>query len=563
MAIILKLQLLLCCIFLSLQVSRGRVVFQNVEDLPQDIQYDFIVAGGGTGGSLVATRLAENTNWKILVIEAGGSNEDAWQTRVPALWQSLWKSRVDWNYTTVPQPGLNNRAVDYPRGKVLGGCSSHNTMIYTRGAKSEWDRYAELGVKSWEREQSTNIRGIGRGVDSGPGNLSDAGHFDPAFHGTDGELSLSEEFPFNQDWNDGTPVGTAWNEFTIDVKGMRSSATTAFLSKAGDNVHVLLNTYVTRVVPAASNGTDFRVVEVGTKEGGELKQIVANKEVIVSGGIFGTPQILLYSGIGNGEELEAAGVQTLVDNPSVGKNLSDQVTVFVSFSTTIDDTVMERNRNRTSCKVIPLNHMSFIRLPDDAPPFSEEGFSDTTTGEDASHVEFSFFQIGAPDPDAGVMNSTLQVFVSNIHPVSRGSVTISTSNPFDYAAVDPGLLAEPVDMSILREAIRSLRRLLSAPVFQGSVFGSVVPPANVTSDEDLEGFVRNAANSWLHGVGSASMSPKGAEWGVVDPDFRVKGTTGLRVVDASVVPFAPTAHTQAQTYGFAELASLLIAKDYA
>lgn len=134
-------------------------------------------------------------------------------------------------------------------------------------------------------------------------------------------------------------MSAAWDEFTIDAHGQRSNAATAFLSQTGNNVHVLLSTYVTRVVPATSGGTDFRVVEVGTEAGGELKQIVAHKEVIVSGGIFGTPQILLHSGIGNGEELEAAGVPTLVENPSVGKNLSDQVTVFVSFSTSIDDTV--------------------------------------------------------------------------------------------------------------------------------------------------------------------------------------------------------------------------------
>ncbi|KAJ3563653.1 hypothetical protein NP233_g8801 [Leucocoprinus birnbaumii] len=591
-----KFQWLFGLALLSLQASRGADVFQSMDDLPEGVNYDFIIAGGGTGGSLVATRLAQNPNWKVLVIEAGISNEDFWETRVPAFWPLLWNTRMDWNFTTVPQTGLNNRAVNYPRAKILGGCSSHNAMIYTRGSKSEWDQYAQLGgnaalkwntilpllmkAEKWTRDAQA---------------LSDSGHYNPAFHGKTGQLSvqapymqhpfnnlliqasqeLHSEFPFNLDWNDGTPIGTAWNQFTIDSMAQRSSAATAFLSHTSDNVHILLNTQVTRVLPTAANSTDFRKVEFGP-DATSLKQLTAKKEVIVSGGIFGTPSILLHSGIGDRTELQAAGVPAIIHNPSVGKNLSDQVTVFVFFLPVVRKLNIRaiamikprRSMNGTPHKPVPsrrlspLNHMSFIRLPANAPPFSQEGFPDPTAGSDAAHVEFTFFQVGAPDPANGVDNSTLQIYLSNVHPTSRGSVTISSSNPFDYPAIDPGILGETADMSILREGFRSLRRYLSAPAFQGVIYGSVVPPANATSDEDLEAFLRSSASSWLHGVGSATMSPHGASWGVVDPDFRVKGTTGLRVVDASVIPRSPSAHTQAPTYGFAELASLMIAAQY-
>ncbi|KAJ3561543.1 hypothetical protein NP233_g10130 [Leucocoprinus birnbaumii] len=580
---------LLCTVLLIIHASFGAVIFQSIDALPPGIEYDFIVAGGGVGGSLVATRLAQNQKWNVLVVEAGASNEDFWETRVPGFWPLLGKTAMDWNYTTVPQPGLNNRAVDYSRAKVLGGCSSHNAMIYTRGSKSEWNQYAEVtGNKGLKWNSVLPLLMKAEKWGQSPNASSNTGHYNPAFHGKGGELltqapysihpfndmlmqsskELPDEFPFDEDWSDGTPIGTS----AISPEAERSSAATAFLGNTGKNVHVLLHTQVTRVLPTTSHGTEFRIIEVGSGPGSKLRQIKAKREVILSSGIFGTPQILQNSGIGKQSDLDAAGVRTIVDNPSVGKNLSDHVSAFATFSTNIAVTtynqtvaLQEWNTTRTGplTRSFQLNHMSFIRLPEDSPPFTTEGFSDPTSGKDTPHVEFTFFAIGSPDPANGVVNATVQVYVINLHPISRGSVTIKSSDPFEYPSIDVGLLAEKMDMSVLREGIRSLRRLFSAPVFNGSIFGSVIPPANVTSDEDLESFLRATGGTWLHGVGSASMSPKGARWGVVDPDFRVKGTKGLRVVDASVIPLLPSAHTQVPTYGFAEVASLMIAQQYA
>jgi len=265
-----------------------------------------------------------------------------------------------------------------------------------------------------------------------------------------------------------------------------------------------------------------------------------------------------------------------VDNPSVGKNLTDQVSALMMFQTTIQDTDYDRdaalaqwNETRTGPLVLPghLNHIIYVRLPDDAAPFSELGFTDPTGGDNSPHIEFVFSQISSqppatatdvPLPPSGGV--TIQILAVNLHPISRGSVVLNSTDPFEHPAISFGMLSEGVDIAIMREAMKSARRMYSAPVFKDSVFGTVLPAANVTTDDELDAYIRSVASPFLHGVGSAAMSGCDASWGVVDPDFRVKGTSGLRVVDASVFPYVPSGHTQVPVYGFAERASVLIAR---
>lgn len=213
-----------------------------------------------------------------------------------------------------------------------------------------------------------------------------------------------------------------------------------------------------------------------------------------------------------------------------------------------------------------MNHIVYVRLPDDAPPFSQDGFFDPTAGKDSPHIEFVLSQISSHAPSTATdvppippNITTIQFLAINLHPISRGSVSLNTSDPFAHPVVDLGLLSEDQDIAILREAIRSARRMYSAPAFRGTVSESILPAANVTSDEDLDVYLRSVASGLLHGVGSAAMSPENASWGAVNPDFRVKGTSGLRVVDASIFPTVPSGHTQVPVFGIAELASALIA----
>ncbi|KXN84307.1 Glucose dehydrogenase [FAD, quinone] [Leucoagaricus sp. SymC.cos] len=572
-----KFNALLIFVLSTFQITLSAVLFHSPDDLPNSAfnnYYDFIIAGGGTAGAVVASRLGEaNSEWKVLIVEAGPSNEDVFETRVPGFWVKFFAggTRVDWNYTIAPQEGLNGRSMEYSRGRMLGGCSSHNTQVYTRGSRDDWDRYASV-VKD-DAFQWDNVLPLFFKVK----NLTEPapkGHIDPSVHGKDGKVSVSaafteiplndmlskasdelkDEFPFLLDMNAGKVIGTGWAQWTID-HGERSSSATAYLAKSGENVHVLVNTQVTRVVPTNSNGLHFRGIEVATDVQAPRRTIVSKKEVIVSGGVIGSPQILLSSGIGNRDELEKLGIKTLVNNPSVGKNMSDQASTPLAFATNTTSTdfdqeaaLEEWNKTRTGPLSLPggVSHITFVRLSQ----FSE-GLLDPTGGSNSPHVELSY---------TGISSQLPPTFGPAPQFPPGGSITLASSNPFDHPVIDFRMLTEPEDVAILREGIRSARRLLAAPAFKDSVFGPVLPAANVTSDGDLDAYIRNTSSPFLHGVGSAAMSARGTSWGVVDPDFRVKGTKGLRVVDASVIPLTPSGHTQVPVYGMAERASVLIAE---
>ncbi|EKM75486.1 hypothetical protein AGABI1DRAFT_123150 [Agaricus bisporus var. burnettii JB137-S8] len=587
---------LLSLALLGIQVARSAITYQNPTDLPGDVDYDFIVAGGGTAGLVVASRLSENPEWNVLVIEAGPSNKDVFETRVPGLSSEL-RPRFDWNYTTIPQDALGGRSLNYSRAKLLGGCSSHNGMVYTRGSRDDWDNYAEITgdqALSWDSILPVMKRAEKFSKDSSHKPVK--GHIDPSVHGDDGKLSvvasytnasfndllletakeLSGEFPFKLDMNDGRPLGLTWTQYTIDQRGERSSSATAYLEGTGNNVHVLVNTLVTRIV-SAENGTDFRSVEFATDADSPKIQLRAKKEVIVSGGVINSPQILMNSGIGRREVLGANGIDTLVDNPSVGKNLSDQAATIIMLDTTlpitdydVDAALIEWKKSHTGplAQGGRLNHLTWVRLPDD----KLDGL-DPSSGKNSPHIEFQFGQIShqlppsgvpreAPIPSEASIDTVLQFAVVNLYTVSRGSISLSNNDPFSHPLIDLNMFGEEIDPAILREGIRSARRMLSSQAFKGFVGETVFPPSDATSDEDLDTFLKTSTVSYVHGVGTLSMSPQSASWGVVNPDFRVKGTSGLRVVDASVIPFAPAGHTQEPVYAFAEHASALIAKSY-
>ncbi|KAJ3576989.1 hypothetical protein NP233_g29 [Leucocoprinus birnbaumii] len=587
-----RLRGLIACIVLCAQVTLGAVFFQGPEELPKNAKYDFIIAGGGTGGAAVAGRLAQNRKWKVLIIEAGPSNLNVFATRVPGLRSQLKSTIVDWNYTSIAEPGLNGRAMGYSRGRMLGGCSSHNTMVYTRGSKDDWNMRAEItGDRdlTWDRMLPLLKKAEKLVQDSE--NQREQNHIDPSVLGHNGPLAvtapysshpmndlflqatkeLGDQFPFVPDMNSGRPIGISWTQSTIDNKGERSSSATAYVENmSGDNLHVLLNTYVTRVLPIGKGKkAEFRGVEFALNAQSPKLQLEAKREVIVAGGVIGTPQILMNSGIGKRDELEALGIKTLVDNPSVGKNFTDQPSSTVMFNTTIQNTdidmtaaLAEWNATRTGpmSRAGEINMIGWLRLPDDSPALTQ--FADPSPGKDAPHIEMFFKTIstqGVVLPPGSPNVTALQFSHTNLHPVSRGSVTLNSSDPFAPPKIDLGLLTEDVDLAILREGIRNARKLFAAPVFANSVFGTVSPASNITSDEDLNAYLRGAVVPIMHGASTAMMSPRGASWGVVDPDFRVKGTTGLRVVDASIFPTMPSGHTQASIYGFAERASELIA----
>ncbi|GLB38730.1 putative aryl-alcohol oxidase [Lyophyllum shimeji] len=583
----------LACLVSFVTTSSLAAVVTKVTDLPTR-DFDFVVVGGGTAGLAVANRLTENPKYSVLVIEAGGSNVALFDSEVPFFNGHLFNTPADWNYTTAPMAGIEGRSVGYPQGHILGGTSSMNGLAYTRGSSDDYDRYARLTKDegwSWNNLQPyfrKNERWT-EPVD----HHNTTGEFNPAVHGFHGINAVSlpgfiysfdrrviqatselpREFPFNLDMNSGHHLGIGWTPFTIDG-GVRSSSATSYLAPQfakRPNLHVLINARVTRVVQTGTShgipvfkGVEFTEDRTPTAS---RKLLTAKKEIILSAGVIGTPHILQHSGIGDSALLSQVGVKPLVNLPSVGKNFTDHPFVANTWLVNSTDTFETALRNETlmeqQIKQWNESHTGpyaaatfatagWLRVPDNSTIFQQ--FEDPSAGPNTSHFEFIIAngKTRLPLPPTGNFMVIGTVVVT---PISRGTVLINSTNPFDPPVINPNLLDSDFDLFVMREAIRSARRFAQAPVFSDYVI-SLVDTA--VTDAELDEFIRSTAITVSHCVGTASMSPKGADWGVLDPDLRVKKVAGLRVVDSSAIPVVPAAHTQAATYVFAERASDLI-----
>ncbi|KAG6809504.1 hypothetical protein H0H92_015992 [Tricholoma furcatifolium] len=297
-----------------------------------------------------------------------------------------------------------------------------------------------------------------------------------------------------------------------------------------------------------------------------MKRVTARKELILSAGSIGTPHILMNSGIGDASALSLLGIEPLVNLPSVGKNLSDHPFLLNTWLVNANDTfeqfrnatlaeeaLRQWNDTRTGAFTVSLsNQLGWKRLPHNSSIF--EKFQDPSLGPHAPHFELLFLN-GILWPPIPATGDHMQVAIVLLCPLSRGSVMLNSPNPFDPPLIDPNFLSSEFDVFVLREGIRSARHFLSAPTWDNFIISST---NNATSDAELDEYIRNISSTAYHPVGTASMSPRGANYGVVDPDLRVKGVVGLRVIDASVLPFVPAGHTQAAVYVFAERASDLI-----
>ncbi|KAK0235294.1 aryl-alcohol oxidase precursor [Armillaria nabsnona] len=588
------MHLLPSLVFLSLAGASLAGIYNDVDELPQNLNFDFIVVGGGTAGNVVANRLTENPSFSVLVLEAGPSPEGLLNHTVPFFSIFLRdQSPFDWNYTTVPQIGFNGRALQYPRGRILGGCSSMNRLAYVRGSSEDYDRYANItGDRGWSwNEIQPYIRKNERWT-SPTDNHDTSGQFNPAVHGFHGINSvslagyplpiqdrviqvtkeLSGEFPFNLDYNSGFQLGVGWAQSTIN-HGKRSSSFTSYLGPefiGRPNLHVLLNSQVTRLLQTNSAPAEFLTVEFAQSSDAPRQRITATKEVIVSTGSLETPKLLLNSGIGDPKQLSQFGIKPLVNIPDVGKNLSIQpmltLSYFVNSTNTFDDII----RNLTLRSELirqwsetdgggPLGngpygtHQIFTRLSKNSTAFKTS--PDSAAGPNTAHIQ-SGIQNGniSPPPEGHFMTISLSLNT----PTSRGSIQLNTTNAFDQPLIDLGCLTTDFDVLALKEGIGHAQKFAGARAWDGYVLGPLNNITTSSSDAELEAFIRANASPNGHIVATASMSPRGAQHGVVDPDLRVKGIERLRVVDASILPFVPSANTQFAVYIVGERAADLI-----
>ncbi|KAF9451443.1 GMC oxidoreductase [Macrolepiota fuliginosa MF-IS2] len=589
--------------------ARG-AVYERYEDLPSVSGFDFVIVGGGTAGNALANRLTENPDFDVLVLEAGPSNEGVLDSIIPFFCDQVVPfTPWDWNFTTTPQEGLNGRSVVYPRGHILGGTSSVNFMAYLRGSSQDWDRYAAItGDEGWSWDAiQPYIRKNEKWTEPAD-HHNTTGQFDPSLHSTSGINSVSlagfprpnidpriiqttqelpDEFPFNEDMNSGNHLGVGWTQATING-GRRSSSATSYLGPefiSRKNLHVLVNAQVTRLLKTGTTQDDKpEILGVEFVNGDDTTHkltVRATKEVILSAGSVGTPHLLQLSGISDETLLSPLGIPTILHNPSVGRNLSDYPLLPNLWLVNSTETFEKAERNTTVAAEqlaewekneqgplvdTLLDHLAWLRIPNNEMAFWDN-FEDPAAGNHTAHFEFLFSNGIIPGtfplPPTG---NFLSIVTAVVSPTSRGSVTLNTSDPFAAPLINPGILSSTFDFEAMKFAIRSAQRFLLAPVWKDYIISPFNGLQNTTmagSEDELDEYVRANTATIFHPVGTAAMSPaEGVEWGVVDPELRVKGVSGLRVVDASVLPIVPAAHTQVPAYIVAERAGDLVKKTW-
>ena len=525
-------------------------------------EFDFIIVGAGSAGCVLANRLSADPGTRVLLVEAGPPDANP-LIRVPLVAGLVYFWRpINWNYTTLPQARLDGRSLAWPRGKVLGGSSSINGMMYMRGHRRDYDGWRQLGLDGWGYE------------DVLPYFIRSEGHVDrnTVYHGTDGPLRVrraeganplyraflesgwSAGFPRNDDFNGADQEGLGLYDFNIR-DGRRESTATAFLrpAKGRPNLSVWTRSMVHRLILDGRQCTGIAV-----DRGNGITTVWANREVILSGGAINSPALLQHSGIGDPEHLSALGLPVANPLPGVGRNLQDHLGVYLTYRCAEPITLYSMFRPDRALRA-GLQAWLFGTGPATTIPLEAGGFLRTRPELEIPDIHITFVPgLNLETTREGQGQHGYLINFYQLRPDSRGTIRLTSPYPEEPPAIDPNYLSEPADIACMRDGVRLARRIGDQEPLSRYDDGPISPGDKVSTDEQVDDWVRAGANTIFHPVGTCTMGTDDDPLAVVDPALKVRGMEGLRVVDASVMPRIIGGNTSAPTIMIAEKAADMI-----
>lgn len=526
-------------------------------------QYHYIIVGAGSAGCVLANRLSADSANRVLLLEAGGRDINPWIHVPVGYFKTMHNPATDWCYKTEPDIGIACRSLQWPRGKVLGGSSSLNGLLYVRGQHADYDRWAALGNQGWSYRDVLPYFKKSEDQERGAN----------AYHGVGGPLKVSDlrlrrpiadyfieaatqcGIPRNDDCNGAEQEGVGYFQQTA-YKGFRWSTAKGFLRPARKrpNLTVLTRAQTTRVL-----FDGHRAIGLEYLHKGQVQRAMAENEVILAAGAINSPQLLQLSGIGPGEVLRKAGVEVLHELPGVGGNLQDHLQIRLVFKTS------QRTLNDEVNNIFKRGWVGAQYLLSRTGPLTLAAsqvwiFTRSNPSVERPDIQFHMQPLSADKPGDGAHKfSAFTSSVCQLRPHSRGSIEIKSSDPLAYPRIFPNYLSDERDQQVAVDGIKVARRISQAPALAQHIVDEYVPGRQFASDEQLLDAARKFSQTIYHPTSSCKMGSD--PLAVVDDRLRVHGIAGLRVVDASIMPEIVSGNTNAPTIMIAEKAADMILED--
>ena len=529
------------------------------------VQYDYIIAGAGSAGCVLANRLSADASKRVLLLEAGGKDWYPWIHIPVGYFKTLHNPLTDWSYKTEPDPGLNGRSIDWPRGKTLGGSSSINGLLYIRGQREDYDHWRQLGNAGWSYE---DVLPYFRRSEDQQNGADD-------YHGTGGGLavqnmrakrdicealiSAAEELglPRNADFNGARQEGAGYFQQTARG-GLRCSTARGFLRpvKHRENLEIVTHALVERVLFEGARATGIAISVQGAPRQFGLKP---GGEVILAAGAIGSPQILQLSGVGPGELLQRYGIDLVRALPGVGQNLQDHLQIRTVYEVNVPTLNGEIN-NLFRRALIGLQYAVTRTGPMSMGASQVCIFARSNPDAETPDIQYHFQPLSADKPGIEMHPFPgVTLSVCQLRPESRGRIEIKSPDPKAYPAIHPNYLSTPKDCRTAVDALKFTRRLVATEALKSFVVREHLPGPGVATDDELLDSARNIAQTIYHPTSTCKMGADASS--VVDERLRVHGIAGLRVVDASIMPTITSGNTNAPTIMIAEKAADLIIED--